>query len=220
MGVLKDLWNGAGQTGQAIGQAGAGFVGTGAPALSSGALASGAIGVGLDTAAAGLSGLSMAQQFAFRSDIASTNAKIMRGNAQTVRNAGVTESSNVKLKTGTQVAAQRAAYAGSGIDVNSGSAADVQAATKSLGEYDANMTQYNAARAAYGLDIEAANQKAQSKMDRMASYDALAEGVGRAGSTFISGANSLVDKWYSYKRSGASNRPTVPTSRTSYNMEA
>lgn len=60
-----------------------------------------------------------------------------------------------KTQTGQVISSQRAALASQGVDVNSGSAADVQASSAYLGELDAVTIRNNAAREAWGYKVQA-----------------------------------------------------------------
>ena len=80
---------------------------------------------------------------------------------------------------------QRVQAASSGIDINSGSAADVQNASASDGEFDAETIRFNAARQKWGYDTQAANLEAQAlntrAMGRAAARNALFGGIANAG---------------------------------------
>lgn len=62
------------------------------------------------------------------------------------------------------IGAQRAAIAASGVSVGSGSALDVQTDTAHLGELDALTLRNNAAREAWGFDVQAADLRAKAAM--------------------------------------------------------
>lgn len=65
------------------------------------------------------------------------------------------------------VGAQRTSLAAQGIDIESGSAADVQADTEYLGELDRLTIRNNAARAAWGFQVDAVNLRQQGRLARM-----------------------------------------------------
>lgn len=64
------------------------------------------------------------------------------------------------------IGAQRAAYAAQGIEVDSGSALDVQADTAYQGEVDALTIRSNAAREAWGFKVESESTRATAKAVR------------------------------------------------------
>lgn len=151
----------------------------------------GALATGLDVGANIAAGIEGAQAMAYR-------AKLAREGAGATRLAGQAAESAVKADTTRTVAAQRAAQAASGVDVDSKSAEAVRDATAQVGALDAAMIHYNAAREAYGLDASAA-------MYKRAGRSALVKGAVGAGLSFLGGARSLGDKWDAYRRSGAYN---------------
>lgn len=73
-----------------------------------------------------------------------------------------------KFRTGVRglIGEQRAAFAGSGVDVGFGSAVDVQADTAFLGELDALQIRTNARRAAWGFQVQAIDLRKRAKIAR------------------------------------------------------
>lgn len=67
------------------------------------------------------------------------------------------------------IGAQRTSLAAQGIDIESGSAADVQGDSAYLGELDALTIRNNAARAAWGYQVDAVNLRQQGRLARMGS---------------------------------------------------
>lgn len=87
--------------------------------------------------------------------------------------------------------AQRAAGAASGIDVNTGSARDVLEGDAQLGELEALMIRNNAAREAWGYQVQAGDYRRQSELARMSGrQDAQSLRRGSV-STLLSGAGEL-----------------------------
>lgn len=68
-----------------------------------------------------------------------------------------------KQRSATQglIGAQRASYAGQGVELDNGSALDVQGDTAQYGEMDALMARNNAAREAWGYRVGAVNSRLQ-----------------------------------------------------------
>ncbi|WP_332774437.1 hypothetical protein [Pseudomonas sp. ESBL1] len=81
---------------------------------------------------------------------------------------GEFEADQSRIDTRNMIGAQRAGFAANGVDVNSGSAADIQDDTAALGELDALTIKNNAAREAWGYrtqqqqNVLAANTARQS----------------------------------------------------------
>ncbi|MFJ3117821.1 hypothetical protein ACIPI6_14900 [Pseudomonas protegens] len=68
---------------------------------------------------------------------------------------GSFESDQQRLQTRAAIGSQRAGFAANGVDVNSGSAANIQDDTAALGELDALTIRNNAAREAWGYRTQA-----------------------------------------------------------------
>jgi hypothetical protein len=88
------------------------------------------------------------------------------------------------------IGSQRAALAAGGVDIGSGSAADVQANTAQLGEMDALTIRNNAARQAWGYSVEAAQDRSKAAYARQGGKTA-AQGYNNAavGSLLTTGAS-------------------------------
>lgn len=111
-------------------------------------------------AAIGLAGSMMqaqgqTQNAEFQSGMMGQNANFKLRTADETINAGNTSADWQRVRAGQAVGTQRSAQAANGIDVNSGSAAQLQDDTAMLGELDALTIQNNAAREAYGYRVQA-----------------------------------------------------------------
>ena len=96
-------------------------------------------------------------------DINRTNAEFM---ADDVIKRGDKEAAAHRGKTKRLIGSQRAAMAASGVDVNSGSFADVQSSTQSQGERDALTIKGNAWREALGIRSQAAGASSGVSLSR------------------------------------------------------
>lgn len=159
--------------------------GAAAQSLGYGTLATG-VNVGAQIAA-GIGGLEQAE----------FQAKIASGNKSAALLAGQEAESASKMKYGALESSQIVAQAANGVQVREGSAARTVASTEAVSSMDAALIHYNAARQAY-------DQGLQATVDKKAGQGALAKGIMGAGTSFLSGAQSLSDKWLQYKLSGAS----------------
>ena len=99
---------------------------------------------------------------------------------------------------------QRAMAAASGLDADSGSMADIQDASMREGEHDVSAIQFNAAREAWGHNVNATNYRNQASVARAAGRNALLGGVIGAGSSLLSLASPPVG--------GGSNTLKIPAS--------
>jgi hypothetical protein len=120
--------------------------------------------------------------------IAEVNAKTTDFQAKDAVYRGEIEEDNLRLQVRKLIGAQRASYAGQGVDVNEGSADIAQQDTAYLGELDALTIRNNAAREAYGYRTESFNQRAGGSL-------AAAQGRNQAFTTLLTGG-------YTYWSSG------------------
>jgi hypothetical protein len=147
---------------------------------------------------------------------AKAQASALRQNALYLNNAandakvrGAIESDQARVQTQQLIGTQRAAQAANGGLVNEGSNAIIQQETAQLGELDALTISNNAAREAYGYQVEASNAlsnaKQLSKIAKRSPFTSLLGGViqGAAGA-YGSGLFSSTGSGTAAALSGAS----------------
>lgn len=128
---------------------------------------------------------------AFQSNLMNQNAAFKNDTANETINAGDTTADWQRVKAGQAIGTQRSVQAANGIDVNSGSSALIQDDTAMLGELDALTIQNNAAREAYGLRVQAdqdrSNAKQTVKNGKTAAMGSILGGAGKAFGSFAGG---------------------------------
>lgn len=143
-------------------------------------------GVVASVAGAGVSAASAIQQGDYAAAVAQRNAAISRQSAGNDIQAGAVQEQQQLFKTAAVVSAARAAQGSSGLDVNSGSAVTVRASSEELGNQSAAIIRSNAARAAYGEDVQASADIATAAADKAAGQNQaigdILSGLGSAGS--------------------------------------
>lgn len=184
MGILQEA-------GAAIGQAFAPSATAGGAAAAS--LGMGTFATGVNVAGNLIAGAGGQAQANFAANVADQNSR-------SALLAGQTAEEESRLKFGGLEAQQKVAQAANGVQVDSGSALKTRQSTEAISGMDAALLHYNATREAYGLSE-------QASLDRAAGKGAFARGVIGATTSFLSGAQSLSDKWLQYKLSGAMNAP-------------
>lgn len=121
----------------------------------------------------------------YNAQVQENNATIAKQNATFVAQEGAANTEREQMKTRATVGAIKAAQSANGVDVNTGSAVDVQSSAAELGELNAITVRSNAVRQAYGFQTQAASDQAQAALDRQqAKYDTRA-GYMKAASTLI-----------------------------------
>lgn len=101
-----------------------------------------------------------------------TNADYANQAANDALNTGRINSDLQRLKTGQMIGSQRAAMAGNGGTVDTGSNSRLQEDTAQVGELDAMQIQNNAARQAYGLKVQATQGYENSRNTLLAGENA------------------------------------------------
>lgn len=115
------------------------------------------------------------------SDLAATEA-LERGG----REVGALEGETRKLRGEQQVQ-----YAAQGIDINSGSAADVQRETDMLSEFDMITARSNAFKEAFGFKVQADDLRARGRMAEFEGENSAFLSRDKARSTILAGGVSL-----------------------------
>lgn len=104
----------------------------------------------------------------YEQSVANTNAALAEMQADDAERRGGLAALRHQGETRTLIGAQRAAGAASGVDLSSGSIADLQAEAAFLGELDALTIRNNAAREAWGYRAEAAGLRDAGRAARQA----------------------------------------------------
>jgi hypothetical protein len=124
------------------------------------------------------------QQGAFQSAMAEQNAGYKEAAAQDAIKRGDVQADQYRRQVGQMIGSQRSGFAANGIDVNSGTAAEVQDDTAAFGEFDALTIANNAAREAWGYRVGAENDRMNAKMTqsnaKSAATGSILGGVGSA----------------------------------------
>ena len=131
-------------------------------------------------------------QYDYQAQIAKNNAIIARQNATAADQSGAQQQQQALLRTASLVGQARAAQGSSGIDVNTGSAVGVRATDSLLGQLSGLEIRSNAARQAYGYQVQAQAFDESAKNDEVAGNNALLGGlIGSLGGAVGSIGNEL-----------------------------
>lgn len=156
--------------------------------MSSGALA------GAGIAGSAVNAYGQLQTARAQSDLYNFNAQVSEQNAliaeQKGRWAAETGNQDVaasQMKTAAKVGSIKANQGASGVEIGTGSNADVITSTKEIGALDALTIRSNAARQAYGYTTEAYSDRTQEQLDKMAADNSTKAGYIGAGTTLLSG---------------------------------
>lgn len=133
-------------------------------------------------------GIAGSQAASYQAQVAKNNSIIAKQNATYSAEAGSAQTEEQGLKSASKSGLVRAAFASNGLDVNTGSAADVQTSQRELGYLDTATTASNAALQTYGYNTQSQNYKAQEELENQEAIDAPIEGL-------LNGASKLSENY-------------------------
>lgn len=140
-------------------------------------------------------GQAQSNMYTYQAGVADVNKKINLQNADYARATGEVEAQQSGMRTGAQIGTTKAVQGASGLDVNRGSNVQVRDSELAIGQENEGIIRSNAAKKAYGFDVEATQNEAQAGLYRMgADTSKTAAGYKVAGS-LISTASSVASKW-------------------------
>lgn len=160
--------------------------------------------IGAATSALGtiVGGVAQANQANYQAQVADNNAKIAKQNATSAEEAGRVEAQAQSQKGAAIEGSIIASQAANGIDVNTGSAVDVQKSQRETDALDTANVMRNADLSAYGYRTQASNYQAQAGLDRsQASFAPISAAIGATGS-FLGNASSIGSKWTGLQTTG------------------
>lgn len=151
----------------------------------------GGIGAAVSGAGALQSGAASSAAYGYKAQVAENNAAIAKQKAVLDIQSGEIAAVNKGLQTRALVGKEKATQAAAGIDVNTGSAADVRAGSAELGMLDALTIRSNAAKQAWADEVQATSDTAQARLDRMAGDQAETAGMIGAAGSLLNGVSTV-----------------------------
>lgn len=145
----------------------------------------------ISSAGAVMSGIGQAQQARYQAGIADQNAHIAEGQAHdAILNTNL-EAQRRAREIGQTKGAQEAAMAANGVDLNFGSAVDVQKDTAMIGAEDLAQIYKGGNEQTKGFEINAFNYRSQAAADRAKAKSAMLQGIMGGLSTALGGASQI-----------------------------
>ena len=186
------------------------------------ALAASVIGGAVTAGGTLESGFATSKADNYAAEVAANNSAIAQANARYAEEAGVSAATTSSLKGASQIGKIKTGQAASGVDVNTGSAVDVQASQRGVNKLDTENVLANAGLTSYGYRSQAANYQAQSALDKAAASQAVTGAeIGAAGS-FLSSAGGTSMKWSQANpgsTTGTAPTPTGTSDTTGYGVD-
>lgn len=137
-------------------------------------------------------GMAKSSMYSYQSGVAEVNRRIALENAKYSREVGEVKAEVSGMKTRAQIGETTAKQGASGFNITGGSASDVREAEHTLGAFEQASIRADAAKAAYGHEVEAINFEAERNMYKTASKTTRI-------ASFIGAASTVSDKWLQYK---------------------
>jgi hypothetical protein len=103
----------------------------------------------------------------YQAGIAMMNKKLAMQQADYARTVGEVSAEQAGMKARQEMGATKAAQAASGINIDSGSPVDVRTSMTQIAQYDQSVIRANAAKVAWGYEIEATQAEAQGSLYTM-----------------------------------------------------
>jgi hypothetical protein len=135
--------------------------------------------------------------------VARNNEIIANQNADYAIASGLQKSETTSRKSAAVGGRIKAAQAANNVDVNSGSAVEVQAGQREAGELDAETVLNNAELTAYGYRSQGKNYEAEAKLKDASADQARIGGDFAAAGGLLGSASSLGTKWTSLGTTGS-----------------
>ncbi len=142
-------------------------------------------------------GIAKGNALGYQAQVARNNETIAKQNAGYASRAGSVAAQRAGLKARAQGSNVRAQLAANGVDVNTGSPADVQVSQREIGALDQETTAHDTALQIYGYKTQAQGYEDQSKLLNRQASDAVTGGILGGVSSLLSAAPGLPDafKW-------------------------
>lgn len=160
------------------------------------------MGGAVSAAGTSMSAGAQSQAFKYQAGVAQLNERISKQNADYSRSVGEVEAQQSGMKNRQQVGQIRVAQSASGLDINKGSAKLVSESQKDIGAQDQALIRSNAAKRAYGYEVEAAGETAKGHLATMSAANAETAGKIGVASSILGTATSVSSKWLDAKRVG------------------
>ncbi|PRZ51227.1 hypothetical protein BX589_12068 [Paraburkholderia fungorum] len=138
----------------------------------------------------------------YQAQVAKNNQTIANQYAAQATADGENKVAIKQQQTAQMIGGERAAMAANGVDLNSGSALRIQGDTAKLGDVDALTIRNNAARAAYGYQLQGLSYGQQATLDESSAANAVSAGNLNSFASIVGGASSVGSKWSTYQMNG------------------
>lgn len=134
----------------------------------------------------------------YQAQVAANNQILANRAAQDAKARGDIAAANAQTSANSLLGRQKTALAANGVNVNQGTALDIQGNTKAVSENEALTIRSNAAREAYRYETEGANYGNEEAVALSKAANDQSAIFGNALGTALTGGGSVADKWYKF----------------------
>lgn len=165
----------------------------------------GAASIGAQSFGSVFGGITANKSAKYNAAISEQNAVQDEKYASQAGELGNIEAANSEEQTREKLAGVKANQGASGVTIGKGSSADVQASVAQTGMLDAMTIRSNAARQAYGYQVEAVNERAHAQVQKSEGKNALISGIMGGATTALGGyakgvqTGTFKDPWAQYQ---------------------
>lgn len=159
------------------------------------ALIAGAVGAGVTAGGTIAGGQATSNASNYAAQVAANNKVIADQNAEYSIQAGEAQAAATSMKGAATSGKIKAVQAASGLDVNTGSAVDVQTSAREQEKLDTETVMNNAELQAYGYRSQGIGFQAQSELDKLTGKQAKTGSYISAAGGLLSSASGIGLKW-------------------------
>jgi hypothetical protein len=153
-------------------------------------------------------GIATSQAASYRATVARNNAAIANANATRAIAAGQQQAANQSRQNAAALGAITTGLAAYNVDVNSGSAVDVEASQRAKGQLDAETTLQKSMVEAYGYRVNAVSDTGEAQLDTATAENApIGAALGAFGDL---AANAKFTSWIGGTDASPSSLPNIP----------
>ena len=163
------------------------------------------ISIGLSVLGAVTTAIGAGQQAKAEQSAANHQAQVARNNAIIAERAakdalakGAIEERRQRIRTAQEIGSQRARAAARGVEVDTGSARELNIDTAGLGELDALTVRSNALRESLGFETRAGDFTSEAELALATGRNARQAGKVSAVGSLITGATTVATKWKTF----------------------
>lgn len=138
----------------------------------------------------------------YNASVANMNAAQAKENEHIASQVGMAKTGMQEQQTRASVGQTIANESASGVQLNTGSFADVGTSEKELGKLDALTVRSNATKEAFGYSVQSVNDKAQANLDTFEGKNAQNASYVNAAGTLLGSASKAATQYQEYKMSG------------------